>query len=151
MRFEPLSEEQLQTAMLLPDGSYDYSVFKSEEKTSQAGNEYISLQLCVYDANGKENFVYTNLALIKLLKHFCDVNNMQDAYQSGNVEADHCQNKSSGKVVIGVEGEKPNPRGGMYKAKNIVLDYVSAPLGSPMTPLAPLTKENDFINDDLPF
>ena len=150
MNFPPLTETEIQTAMLLADGVYDYQVIKSEDKVSQAGNEYISLILGVFDCNGKEHPIYTNLCLAKLIKHFCDVNGMGDVYQSGSVSSNQCMSKSGGKVVIGFKAEKPNPKGGMYKAKNVVLDYVVAPECSITRPIQPNVAP-EFINDDVPF
>lgn len=149
MRFEPLTDEQLQISALLPEGIYSYKVVKSEDKVSQAGNEYISLTLQVYDDQGKEHLVFTNLALIKLLKHFCDINNLQNEYESGELPSNKCLNKSGGRVCISIEGEKPNPNGGVYKSKNIVKDYIADQKGSLMNPL-PEYKDS-FIDDALPF
>lgn len=148
MKFDPLTEEQLQVAALLPDGIYNYQVIKAEDKISQAGNEYTSITLKIWDNDGKEHLVFTNMALIKLLKHFCDANGMQDEYKLGDIAAESFLHKTSGRVVIGVEGEKPDGKGGMYKAKNIVKDYIAAPQGSLLTPLTP---KDDFINDIIPF
>lgn len=149
MNFKPLSDEELMISSLLPEGIYDYKVIKSEDKVSKAGNEYTSLTLMVWDENGKERLVFTNMALIKLLKHFCDVNGLQEKYKSGNIPAQDFMDKSAGKVVIGIEGEKQNPLGGVYPAKNIVKDYIDSPAGSLLNPIG-IKKEND-LNDDLPF
>jgi hypothetical protein len=153
MHFLPLSEEELQTQALAPEGVYNYQVLKSEDAVSKAGNDYIKLTLKIWDDAGKQNLIFTNLSLIKLLKHFCDVNHMQSEYTSGNVPASSCQNKSGGKVMIGIEGEKPNPNGGMYLSKNIVKDYITAPHGSMLTPAAmkPLPDVKDEFNDMIPF
>lgn len=148
MNFLPLKEEEIQLASLISEGVYDYQVIKSEDKISQAGNEYISLILRIYDQDGREHPVYTNLAMIKLIKHFCDVNGLEQDYDSGNVPAEKCLYKSSGKVVIGIEGEKPNGKGGTYRAKNIVKDYIVSPPGSPARPLL---QDNNTFDQDVPF
>ncbi|HLA58580.1 MAG TPA: hypothetical protein VK622_07460 [Puia sp.] len=145
-----MSEEELQTAALLPEGLYDYDVIKSEDKLNKKGTYYTACTLMVWDAEGKERMVFTNMAFIKLLKHFCDVNNMQNQYQSGTIQAEEFVGKNTGKVYIGIEGEKPKEGGGTYKAKNVVLDYIASPPGSLMKPL-PEAKKDDFLNDDLPF
>jgi hypothetical protein len=149
MKFNPLTEEELQTTALVPDGIYAYQVIKSEDKISQTGNEYTSLTLKIWDVQGKEHLIFTNLALVKLLKHFCDVNNMQDLYQSGDVPADRCLNKSGGIVQIGTQEAKPDGRGGMYPAKNIVKDYVFENASSKLNPIPPV--KNNFDDDALPF
>lgn len=150
MNFTPLSEQELQIASLMPEGIYDYQVVKAEDKISKAGNEYTSINLMVWDEQGKEHIIYTNMALIKLLKHFCDVNNMEEQYKSGNIIAASFEGKNGGKVQLGIEGEKPKEGGGNYKAKNIVLDYIAPSADSTMKPL-PAAKKDDFLNDDIPF
>lgn len=151
MRFTPKTENELQMESLVPEGIYSYQVIKSEDAVSHAGNEYIKFTIKIWDSEGREHLVFTNLALIKLLKHFCDVNGMESDYESGDIPAEKCIFKSGGKVLLGVEGEKPNPNGGMYRAKNIVKDYVSDVnhQSSLSMPLADAKK--DFISDDLPF
>lgn len=155
MRFEPQTEEQLQVSALLPEGLYRYKIIKAEEKISQSGNEYIALIIKVYNDDGQEGLVFSNLALIKLLKHLCDVNNMQDDYKSGDIPANDFVNRSDGRVLLGIEPEKPDGRGGMYKAKNIVKDYIVAPHGSTTAPLgnhsSNVLHNDDFINDAIPF
>jgi len=149
MKFTPLTDEEIGIVNLLPEGIYDYQVIQSEEKIGQSsGNSYISLLLKIFTNDGKEHLVFTNLSLIKLLKHFCDVNNMQDIYHSGNITDSQCINKNGGQVVIGIEKEKPNKNGGMYPAKNIVKDYIHKPKQSSLTPL--VSKE-DFVSDEIPF
>lgn len=148
MKFDPLSEEQIQQASLIQDGVYPYQVIKSEDKISKAGNEYIALTIKVWDNEGKEHLIFTNMALIKLLKHFCDVNNMQEIYAKGEITADQFLNKTGGNVVITMEPEKPNPNGGYYPPKNIVKDYIFSHKGSATKPLP---ESDNFINDDLPF
>jgi hypothetical protein len=149
MRFQPLTEEEIQIESLIPEGIYSYHVVKSEDKISQSGNEYIALTLKIWDQDGKERLVYTNLALIKLLKHFCDVNNMQDLYQLGEIEADKCLDKSGGRVQIGAQLSRPDGKGGMYPAKSIVRDYVSPNTESKLNPLG--SNKDTFSDDAIPF
>ncbi len=155
MRFIPLSEDELQVSSLVPEGIYAYQVVKSEDAISKAGNEYIKLMLKIWDHDGKENLVFTNLALIKLLKHFCDLNGMQAEYDSGNIPPSLCSGKSGGRVQIGIEEAKPrnDGTGAMYPAKNIVKDYIAAQQGSMSAPLAmkPLPDVKDDFSDSIPF
>lgn len=145
MRFTPLTDEEIRIVNLLPDGVYDYKVVQAEEKIAKgSGNLKIDLILKIVTQDGKEHTVFTNLSLIKLLKHFCDVNNMQDIYKSGVILDSNCINKSGGQVVIGTQKEAPNDNGGVYPAKNIVKDYVLKPKQSAMQPLS-------FTNDEIPF
>lgn len=151
MKFTPMTDQELQVAALVPEGAYSYQVVKAEDKISQAGNEYISLTIKVWDDEGKEHSIFTNLAFVKLLKHFSDVNDLQDLYQMGDIPAERCLGKSGGKVLLGIEGEKPDGKGGMYRAKNIVKDYINL-AGSKLMPIRPVTQTaDDFLNDALPF
>lgn len=148
MQFNPLTEQEIQTAHLIPEGIYDYVVVYAKEEISRAQNQYIDMQIRVFSDKG-ERTVFTNLAFIKLLKHFCDVNNMQDKYLAGKVEDKDCINKSGGKVVIGIEPEKPREGGGTYRAKNIVMDYI--PAASPSLAKILGDKPKDDFDSDIPF
>jgi hypothetical protein len=143
MNFSPLTEEQIVAESIAPEGTYPYWVTKSEEKISSTGNEYISLKLEISGPDGRNWNVFTGLFFHKLIKHFCDVNGLQNEYNSGTLSAASCLNKDGGRVLIGVEPEKDNGKGGKWPAKNIVKDYVQAPPGSLTRPLP--------IDDDVPF
>jgi hypothetical protein len=123
MRFHPLTEEEIKRLSFLPDGLYSYQVTGSQEKIDRNGKDYMALTLRVFDTNGFEHIIFVNM-FIKLLKHFCDANNMQEEYNSGDIPEHKFLNKSGGKVQIGFEDEKQNPKGGTFKAKNIVKDFV---------------------------
>lgn len=153
MKFPPLTEEQIQTTALVPEGYYKYQVIKALEGVSQAGNDKIDLTLKVWNDEGREGLIFTNLSLIKLLKHFCDVNGLQDNYNAGEISDILCKGKSGGCVMIGIEGEKPNNKGGVYPAKNIVKDYIVAPQGSTLSPgaMKPLPEMKNEFDDTIPF
>jgi hypothetical protein len=150
VKFQPLTENELQTASLAPEGIYQYQIIKAEDGISKSGNEKIDLKLKIWNDQGVQTSVFSNLSIIKLLKHFCDVNYMEDNYNSGEITASLCQGKSGGRVVIGIASEKPNPYGGVYPAKNIVTDYIKEPKGSLSSPLG-IQNNNEFVNDDVPF
>ncbi|MDP4145608.1 MAG: hypothetical protein Q8936_14170 [Bacillota bacterium] len=126
MRFEKaLTEEEIQKAMFIEDGSYNYKIIRSTEKISKkTGNDYIALELVLWDKAGKERLVFCNLWSMKLLKHFCDVNNMEADYKSCDIPDYKFVNRSGGKVLIGFEPEKDDGNGGIYKAKNVVIDFI---------------------------
>ncbi len=149
MDFEPKTDEELDIVNLLPEGIYKYKVIESTDTISQnSGNDMIKLVLKIYTNDGKDWKVYTNLSLIKLLSHFCRVNDMEDVYKSKHIEAYQCMDKSGGRVVIGMEKEKPREGGGVYKAKNIVKDYIEDVKQSSQMPLS---QKEDFTNDEIPF
>jgi len=129
MKFTPYTEEEimeLDQRFLCPEGIYPYRVATVEDAISKSGNSYTKITLKVWDKTGKEYLIFTNMAFAKLLKHFCDVNGMTEQYKTGEISAFQFNHKSGGLVVIKIEPEKPNPNGGVYKAKNVVVDYVRA-------------------------
>lgn len=148
MKFKPQSEDEINASQFLPDGEYDFTVLHAEEKISAAGNEYIFLKLQVWDREGKEHIVFTNLALMKLLKHFCDVAGLQDKYKFGEILASDCVGKV-GLAEIGFEPRKPKPDGsGYFSDKNVVKDYVSKKANSNQPERKAVV---NMIDDDLPF
>lgn len=55
---------------------------------------------------------------------------------------------------IGIEPEKVNPNGGMYRAKNIVVDYVVDEVGAGKeihSKLDAIPVNNELIDSDIPF
>ena len=48
LEFQPKTEEELKTFVLLPEGEYDFDVIGAEEQTSKSGNAMIKLTLKVY-------------------------------------------------------------------------------------------------------
>lgn len=144
MKFNPLTEDELnQSFQLLKDGEYDFTVFHAEEKISNQGKEYIFLKLQVWDDAGMERLIFTNLALMKLLKHFCDVTGLGPNYQHGEVHASDCLNKS-GRCLIVTEQGKAKPEGGYYPDRNVVKDYIYK---LPSTP----SVSTNFKDSELPF
>lgn len=153
MNFQPLTEEEIKTAQLAPEGNYNYRVVSSEEKKSRAGNEYISLMLEIWGEDGRNYIIFTGLFFHKLIKHFCDVNGLQNEYNSGTLAASSCLGKDSGKAVISIGPEKDDGKGGKWPPKNIVEDYIASPVGSQIMPLgaSPFGTSGEFANEDIPF
>jgi hypothetical protein len=148
--FTPMTEEELNKSFLLSDGIYDFIVKKSERKTSEAGNPMAELLLGLYDSEGniryvKDYLVFSTVNLcVRKIKHFCESVGITEDYEKGSVREELVD--LSGKLKLGIQGEKPNPNGGNYPAKNIVIDYVKAD----KVVEKPTEKKDDF-NDDIPF
>jgi hypothetical protein len=73
---------------------------------------------------------------------------MEEQYKSGEIFDHQCNGKSGGLVSLDIEPEKSNPKGGMYRTKNIVTDYISGAVQQMKSELSP---RDDFYNDPLPF
>lgn len=120
MRFSPKTDKELAESNLLPKGEYDYEVIGAEDTTSQSsGAEMIKLKLRIYHGEAERTlFDYLMEAMAGKLKHFCDQNGLQQAYQDGTLSAADCVGKC-GKADIGIEKDKT----GKYPDKNNVRDY----------------------------
>jgi hypothetical protein len=148
--FTPMTEEELNKSFLLSDGIYDFIVKKSERKTSEAGNPMAELLLGLYDSEGniryvKDYLVFSTVNLcVRKIKHFCESVGITEDYEKGSVREELVD--LYGKLKLGIQGEKPNPNGGNYPAKNIVIDYVKAD-----KVVEKPTENKDDFNDDIPF
>jgi Protein of unknown function (DUF669) len=145
MRFTPQTEEEINSFKLLPDGEYDFTVVYAEDKVSEKGNEYIFLKLQVWDFDGRERLIFTNLAFIKLLKHFCDITGLQDKYQHGEIFAADCLNKM-GRCILKIQQGNKKPDGSYYPDKNVVEDYI---IKKPST--IQQIQDDNFDTGDIPF
>jgi hypothetical protein len=148
--FNPMTDEELENAGLLEPGVYDFEVAKASQKISKSGNPMAELTLNVWNKDGKQHgvfdyLVFSNVPLnIRKVKHFCDATGLQEEYKKGAIPTELA--RYCGKVQINIQEEKPNPNGGMYPRKNIVVDYV-------MTEKGAVKHETQDIplNDDVPF
>lgn len=133
MRIEVKKDEELNESNLVPDGVYDFTVTKAEEKRSFSGNEMIKLTLQIWDKSGREHYIFCHLlnAMPHLLKHFCEATNLMDNYNSGILTHYNCEN-ASGKCKVIAEKGKPVPIEKRYDPssveyypdKNIVKDFI---------------------------
>jgi len=123
---------------LIPDGIYPFRVEEALDRYSQAGNEMIELQLTVLDHEKKQRVLTDYLLEIMDFKlyRFCAATGLLASYESGTLTDIQCVGKT-GKVEIGTQKGKDG-----YKDKNIVKDYVAAPVESNVA---------EPFKDDIPF
>ena len=125
MSFTPKSEKEINEAQLWPKGEVDFECIKAEPAKSGPdskvpGTEFIKLVLQCWNADGATRFVNGILhpAMDAQLRHFCEVGEMLDKYETGTLSATDC---------VGVTGRlklKVKEAQGNYPAKNEVQDYV---------------------------
>jgi hypothetical protein len=121
MRFQPKSEEEIDTRTLLPKGEYAATVTQSSDETSKtSGNDQIHLVLKVSDERGQHNTVHDYLleAMAGKLRHFCVAANLTAEYESGELEAAHCNGQD---VRVRLDVEKGSDK---FPDKNVVRDYL---------------------------
>src|SRR5258708_1797702 len=126
MKYTPFTEEEAAADGVLPADNYDFEVIDALDQKSQAGKEMIKLTLGVFAKDGGKRYVYDYLIADSKMRfkvrHFCDGAGILDIFERGELTANDCKARN-GRVLIHVEGERPNPKGGMFPAKNVVRDY----------------------------
>ena len=151
---QPLTEEELNAFDTIEEGIYDFEVIKAERQTSKSGNPMAKLHLSVWDAHGKIAYVFDYLVFSSMkfctrkVKHFCDAVGIADDYAKGNIREE--LEGLSGKVHLGIQPSLPNPTGGYYPEKNVVIDYVTKDNAEKIGEVKAEVKQDDF-NDDVPF
>lgn len=153
MRFDPVSEEEAQSANLFPKGEYDAVVESSVEKTSKAkGNEMIELVLLVYGPEGKERrlkdwLVATDGGQAKI-QRFCKSADLWNEYQAGELTAYLCDGANV-RVKLGTEEGKDG-----YPPKNKVADYLPRQAAAekakeaPQKPATPLRGKSEGVSPE---
>lgn len=104
MQFTPESEEDIDKAMLLAAGTYDFEVIDAKDAVSKKGNEMIALTLRVFSPDDStrvlSDWLLPEPALAKKkLARFCRAVGLEAKYELGLVTAADCDGRS-GKVVI---------------------------------------------------
>lgn len=120
MRFTPKKDEELNSFDLFPKGEYDFAVIKSFDEVSKAGNTMIKLELDIYSENGGRTriFDYILESIPHKLKHFCQTAGLEKEYETGDITADMCRNRT-GRCLVVVKQDKS----GEYPDKNEIKDY----------------------------
>ena len=157
MRLKPISEAEAnsQSFNLWPAGDYDFEVRAAEDQESAAGNEMIKLEVWIYDTEGKRRLVFDYLVESEKaswkIRHFCAACGLLPQYDSGELSADHCVDRT-GRCTVAIQ-----PAKGDYEAKNIIRAYLpdkDAPKQrGPMAsqPGARVKKPAPDLEDEIPF
>lgn len=148
MKVSPISEEQAnsQSSSLWPAGEYDYEVKEAIEGTSKAGNEMISMQVWLFDANGGRKMVFDYLLSDKAawkVRHFAASCDMMGAYEAGELNAEDIVGRT-GRCNVGTQ-----PAQNGYEARNTIKDYIMSKTPSPAMSKAKLPA--DDLDDGIPF
>ena len=149
MKVTPRTENQLQTANLLPQGIYDFMVVGVSDKPSKAGNEMITLTLKIWDETGKEHEIKDYLldALAYKVRHFAEATDLLDKYNAGSIDHNDCMGKT-GRVEIIIQEGQLKDDGSRHSNRNSVKDYILS-----KDKVMPKTNEITEIdlNDEIPF
>lgn len=151
LKFTPKKDEEL--SVLLKEGAGSFEVVKAEKRTSQTGNPMIALLLRCWDSDGNQGNIFEYLILNdnifsqRKIKHFCYCVGLGHKYESGELNAIDCENRS-GNIIIGISSDKK----GKYPPKNNVYDFIKKSDNLNSEKINDVNKNNDkeFL-DDLPF
>jgi hypothetical protein len=104
MDFTPETEEEIDKALTLAEGVYDFEVSTATDKLSSKGNPMIAVVLRVFAPDGTKRLVNDWLlpapALSKKkLARFCRSVGLTAEYDAGKVSAADCEGRA-GKVVL---------------------------------------------------
>lgn len=150
--FNPMSDEELDA--LLPDGEYSFEVISSSRKQSAKGNPMAVLDLRVWDKQGVPHIIFDMLIFMKVnmcmrkISRFSKSTGIYEDYKKGSFPEE--LGGLSGNLVISTQDEMPNPKGGVYPRKNIVLDYIPESESKKAISKSDEPVE-DFKDDELPF
>jgi len=147
MRVQPKTEEEIQTANLLPDGKYGFVISDAKETISKAGNEMIVLTVRVYKDDGGFILVtdYLMESMAFKLRHACEATGLLGDYDAGELNADN---------FVGKEGFlkiKTQPAKGEYGPKNVIADYIVGEGFKPPKDNLSKSLDGDELEDDIPF
>ncbi len=136
MQFVPKTEQELQDALMLEPGIYEFEILKAEEATSKtSGKPMIKVTLKVFSHNGSTRQVtdYLMEAMAWKLRHFFGAVGLAKEYDSGELSPEACIGRT-GRLSLKVE-----PGKGDFGPKNSVKDYVEPKEGADKVdpPLAP--------------
>lgn len=149
--YEPLTEDEINSQSLIPDGIYDFETTKAEYKVNpNSGNKIINLTLKVWDAEGRESQVFTRLINLKSMmyktKHYCDSTGLQKEYLENRFNESMCVGRC-GKAHIITKKGGANPEGAYYKDRNDVKDFIAS--DSKIETKKTESSSSDFFNDDI--
>lgn len=110
MKFEVLSDVQLEELKCLPAGIWDFEVIHAEERERDAGGEMTILQLLVDVKPGISHVVFCYLIpssrFAFLIKHFWDSVGNPEKYESGDIPAsEYIGKKGRMKTKVGKNKE----------------------------------------------
>jgi hypothetical protein len=123
MRFIPKTEEEVKRTF--EKGDYRFKVIYAEEKNAKNGSPMIHIKMNVFHnvIPGKttivDSYLTSNPNFEFLIRHFAYSIGLGECYESGALEAHHCQDRE-GIVRLGIETDTS----GKYPDKNRVFDFI---------------------------
>lgn len=159
--FEPMSDEDLNRAFILPPGTYEFAVHDFQMRTSKANNPMIELHIRILDGNVTHtifDYLVNTLKAQYKIKNFCYAVGKEDEYNAGHLTPDRSWLGLRGqcKIDIKVGIPKDDGSGEMWPDRNVIADYIRKEKAETEIRNKPerliLPKEEmPELNDDIPF
>ena len=157
MRFQPKTEEEINSDGLLSDGKYGFVISLATEKVSKtSGKDMIELTVRVYKDDGSfvQVFDYLTEGMAFKLRHACEACGLLAAYEAGELDANSFIGKEGFlklKTQKGALKDKGDPNGERYPDKNVIADYiVGENFKAPQDNLSK-TLDGDELEDKIPW
>jgi len=144
----PMSENEIMTANLLPDGVYPFRVRSAAWHVNQSnGNRSMKLDLYI-EHKGRSHIIFCYLTpkFMKIFKHFHDTTGLECHYEAKSLTPELATNKT-GRVHIYTDIPEV---GSKYDPKNAVKDFIK-PGVEIKTKSVEESKNEVSFNDDIPF
>ena len=159
--YDPMSEDECIKNKGFPrldDGIYTFKVIEKSFKMSDSGNPTINLTLSTLH-DGKEYKVWDMLIGTKNMewktKHFCESAGLEERYAAKAFNENCISIGMEVEALVGFQAERPNPKGGVYKARNVIEDYVGhsmkMSMGQTSFTAPSASQPNGFDTQDIPF
>lgn len=138
MEFKPLTDDEIKTLRLPPEGRYKFTVLRTTQKRSKNGQDYFNLKMRIKGENGKEYTVFDMLffegVMMFKTKHFCEGTGLEKQYLAGKLPVVDCDGREG---FLDLAHRLDKNSGEMVSS---VKDYV-----------VPVREETQEFNDELPF
>jgi hypothetical protein len=124
MNYTPMTDEEIATANLIPDGTEcSFEVAAASLHTSKAGKESIKLALSVFNGDATRRiYVYITPSFPMLFKRAICTMLSQEQYEAGGISPEAFEDKT-GRVIVGVEDNVYN---GEKTKKNVIRDFLKS-------------------------
>lgn len=166
MKPKKYTETELKEMALIADGKYQFEVMEVHDTdkyntplVDRSGNAMSKLKLKIWDNNGRERFVYTNLfadgKMVFRTRHYADSIGAIDLYEAEKFDTAETLGATGWCEVITRKGNPKNDGSGeLWPDSNDVKDFIKmsdqVKLGNKGLPPVHNAAEAPF-NDDLPF
>lgn len=160
MRFEYQTEQEMKELTFLPDGAYQFEVMEYHDANRNGelyqdaeGNDMCKIKIKLWDKNGKERFIFTNLfargRMAFKTRHFVDSIGKISSWEDKTFQMKDALGEMGWCLIITRKGGlKKDGSGEKWDDQNDVKDYIKL---ADQEKFKNAAKANEsFLDDDIP-